>query len=123
MEENINILIKEKSDKGVLRLIMNNADQKNPLSESMMSMLMEEIKGASSDQSIRVIVLAATGNVFSSGHDLKELKDSRKGADKGKKYFLKIMKKCSKMMQTIIKKIFKINFSVIFALPCGRYFF
>ena len=44
MKENINILIKEKSDKGVLRLIMNNADQKNPLSESMMSTLMEEIK-------------------------------------------------------------------------------
>ena len=37
MNEDLNILTKEKSDKGVLRLTMNNPDQKNPLSESMMS--------------------------------------------------------------------------------------
>jgi len=102
MEENINILIKEKSDKGVLRLIMNNTDQKNPLSESMMSMLMEEIKGASSDQSIRVIVLAATGNVFSSGHDLKEITAARESEDNGEVYFKNLFDYCSSLMQLIV---------------------
>ena len=102
MKENINILIKEKSDKGVLRLIMNNADQKNPLSESMMSMLMEEIKGASSDQSIRVIVLAATGNVFSSGHDLKEITAARESEDNGEVYFKNLFDYCSSLMQLIV---------------------
>ena len=102
MEENINILIKEKSNKGVLRLIMNNADQKNPLSESMMSMLMEEIKGASSDQSIRVIVLAATGNVFSSGHDLKEITAARENEDNGEVYFKNLFDYCSSLMQLIV---------------------
>ena len=102
MEENINILIKEKSDNGVLRLIMNNADQKNPLSESMMSMLMEEIKGASSDQSIRVIVLAATGNVFSSGHDLKEITAARESEDNGEVYFKNLFDYCSSLMQLIV---------------------
>ena len=102
MKENLNILIKEKSDKGVLRLIMNNADQKNPLSESMMSMLMEEIKGASSDQSIRVIVLAATGNVFSSGHDLNEITAARESEDKGKVYFKNLFDYCSSLMQLIV---------------------
>jgi len=102
MEENINILIKEKSDKGVLRLIMNNADQKNPLSESMMSMLKEEIKEASSDQSIRVIVLAATGNVFSSGHDLKEITAARESEDNGEVYFKNLFDYCSSLMQLIV---------------------
>ncbi len=102
MEEYINILIKEKSDKGVLRLIMNNADQKNPLSESMMSMLMEEVKGASSDQSIRVIVLAATGNVFSAGHDLKEITAARKNEDNGEVYFKNLFDYCSSLMQLIV---------------------
>ena len=102
MEKNINILIKEKSDKGVLRLIMNNTDQKNPLSESMMSMLMEEIKGASSDQSIRVIVLAATGNVFSSGHDLKEITAARESEDNGEVYFKNLFDYCSSLMQLIV---------------------
>ena len=67
MKEHLKILIKEKSEEGVLRLIMNNLDQRNALSESMMSILIDEIKDASSDQSIKVIVLAANGNVFCSG--------------------------------------------------------
>ncbi|MBM23982.1 MAG: enoyl-CoA hydratase, partial [Gammaproteobacteria bacterium] len=77
MKENLKILIKEKSDDGVLRLTMNSLDQTNALSESMMSILMDELTGASSDQSIKVIVLAANGNVFCSGHDLKEITAAR----------------------------------------------
>ncbi len=102
MKEDLDILIKEKSDKGVLRLTMNNSDQKNPLSESMMSMLMEEIKGASSDQSIRVIVLTANGNVFSSGHDLKEITAARESEDNGKVYFANLFDYCSSLMQLIV---------------------
>ena len=102
MKENLNILIKEKSEKGVLRLTMNNSDQKNPLSESMMSMLMDEIKAAFSDQSIRVIVLAANGNVFSSGHDLKEITAARQNEDKGKVYFANLFDYCSSLMQLIV---------------------
>jgi len=102
MKENLNILIKEKSDKGVLRLTMNNSDQKNPLSENMMSMLTEEIKEASLDQSIRVIVLAATGNVFSSGHDLKEITAARESEDNGEVYFKSLFDYCSSLMQLIV---------------------
>ena len=58
MSEDIKILIKEKSDKGVLRLVMNNLDYKNALSNKMMSMLRDEIKAASSDKSIKVIVIS-----------------------------------------------------------------
>ena len=60
------IIIKEKSSKGILRLTMNNLDQKNALSEEMISVLKDELEDASSDRSSRVIVLAANGNVFSS---------------------------------------------------------
>ena len=102
MNENLNILIKEKSDQGVLRLIMNNSDQKNPLSESMMSALIDEIKEASSDQSIRVIVLSALGNVFSSGHDLKEITAAREKEDGGEVYFKNLFDSCSELMQLIV---------------------
>jgi len=103
MSENFDILIKEKSDKGVLRLIMNNSDQKNPLSERMMSLLMDEIGGASSDKSIRVIVLAANGNVFSAGHDLKEITSARENEDNGEVFFKNLFDYCSSLMQLIIK--------------------
>jgi enoyl-CoA hydratase/carnithine racemase len=68
----------------------------------MMSMLMDEIKGASSDQSIRVIVVAATGNVFSSGHDLKEITAARENEDNGEVYFQNLFDYCSSLMQLIV---------------------
>ena len=102
MKENLEVLMKEKSDKGVLRLIMNNSDQKNPLSEDMINILMNEIEGASSDQSIRVIVLAAIGNVFSSGHDLKEITAARESEDNGEVFYKKLFDSCSSLMQLIV---------------------
>ena len=102
MSENLDILIKQKSDKGILRLIMNNSDRKNPLSESMMSLLMNEIGGASSDRSKRVIVLAANGNVFSSGHDLKEITSARGNGDNGEVYFKNLFDYCSSLMKLIV---------------------
>ena len=102
MKENLEILIKEKSDKGVLRLTMNNPNKKIPLSESMMSILMEGIKDASADHSIKVIVLAANGDVFSSGHDLKEITSARANEDKGESYFKELFDYCSTLMQLIV---------------------
>ena len=99
---NENILIKEKSERGILRLTMNNSDKKNPLSEIMMGLLTNEIKRASSDKSVRVIVLAATGNVFSSGHDLKEITTARESEDNGEVYFKKLFDYCSSLMQLIV---------------------
>ena len=102
MKENLEILIKEKSDKGILRLTMNNPNKKNPLSESMMRILMEGLKDASADHSIKVIVLAANGDVFSSGHDLKEITSARANEDKGESYFKELFDYCSTLMQLIV---------------------
>ena len=95
MKENLKILIKESCDNGVLRLVMNNLDQKNALSENMMNILIDEIKAASSDPSIKVIVLAANGNVFCSGHDLKEITAARENEDSGEDYFKNLFNSCS----------------------------
>ena len=83
MKEGSEILIKEMSSNGVLRLTMNNLDHKNALSETMMSILLDELKEASTDKSIRTIVLSANGNVFCSGHDLKEITVARANEDNG----------------------------------------
>ena len=102
MKENIKILIKESCDNGVLRLVMNNLDQKNALSENMMNILIDEIKAASSDPSIKVIVLAANGNVFCSGHDLKEITAARENEDSGEDYFKNLFNSCSSLMELIV---------------------
>ena len=91
------------NDNGVMRFNLNSPENLNALSENMMDLIQNGLDKASLDKNVRVIIISGEGSTFSSGHDLKELKAARKGADKGKKYFLKIMKKCSRMMQTIIK--------------------
>ena len=102
MKEDLKILIKESCDNGVLRLVMNNLDQKNALSENMMNILIDEIKAASSDPSIKVIVLAANGNVFCSGHDLKEITAARENEDSGEDYFKNLFNSCSLLMELIV---------------------
>ena len=57
---------------------------------------------AINDKKIRVVIISAEGSTFSAGHDLKELKKGRKKSDGGKEYFNTIMKKCSKLMQSIV---------------------
>ena len=80
----------------------NNLDQKNALSENMMNILIDEIKAASSDPSIKVIVLAANWNVFCSGHDLKEITAARENEDSGEDYFKNLFNSCSSLMELIV---------------------
>lgn len=99
---NTEILVKEKTTNGVLRLVMNDLKTRNALSENMMSALMTEIKEASIDSGIKVVVIASNGNVFCSGHDLKEINIARDDEDHGSDYFEELFKKCSILMQAIV---------------------
>ena len=102
MNKNIQLLIKERSDQGILRLTMNDLVSKNSLSEEMMCSLINEFKNASKDSSIKVIILAGNGNVFSAGHNLKEITTARENEDEGEKYFKEVFHLCSTLMQLII---------------------
>ena len=72
---------------------LNSPENLNALSENMMDLIQNGLDKAGLDKNVRVIIISGEGSTFSSGHDLKELKAARKGADKGKKYFLKIFEK------------------------------
>ncbi len=95
-------IINEISSEGILRLTINNLDQNNALSENMIQILIDELEAAASNQSIRVIVLAANGNVFCSGHDLKEITAARERHDSGEGFFQKLFDHCSTLMQIIV---------------------
>ena len=101
--KNSKVLETDLNKNGVMRFNLNSPENLNALSENMMDLIQNSLNKASLDKNVRVIIIAGEGSTFSSGHDLKELKAARKNMDKGKKYFLKVMKKCSKMMQTIVK--------------------
>ncbi len=86
-----------------LRLVLNRPQARNALSEALMAALQAALDEAAADREVRVIVLAANGPVFSSGHDLKEMTARRADADKGQAAFAALFAQCSKLMQTIVR--------------------
>tara|TARA_B100000965_G_scaffold201488_1_gene168203 strand:- start:1127 stop:1933 length:807 start_codon:yes stop_codon:yes gene_type:complete len=103
MKDNLeNILLIDSYDNGIIRLTLNDLDNKNALSELMMQKLINAITKASKDNTVKVIVVASTGNVFCSGHNLKEINEARKGDDSGESYYLELFKTCSSLMQLIV---------------------
>ncbi len=95
------LLLTEVKD-GVATLTLNRPKQRNSLSTGLMSALQFSLDEAAENPAVRVIVLAAAGPVFSSGHDLKELTGQRANEDRGRAFYAEIMAQCAKMMQTIV---------------------
>jgi enoyl-CoA hydratase/carnithine racemase len=87
----------------VLTLTLNRAGARNALSAGLMGALQSALDAAAADKSARVIVLAADGPAFSSGHDLKEMTAHRKDADNGRAAFAALFAQCSRLMQTIVR--------------------
>ncbi len=96
------ILLKDKIDNGILRLTLNNSKNQNTLSELMIDLLKKAFTDAATDQSIKVIILAANGPIFCAGHDLKEITEARKSQDSGTDYFKQLFDSCSELMQMIV---------------------
>lgn len=88
---------------GILRLTLNRPNARNALSSDLMAALHSALDGAANDNATRVVVIAAEGPVFSSGHDLKELAAHRAGGDKGAAAYAALFTQCSAMMQAIVR--------------------
>ncbi len=58
---------------GVAQLTLNRPGNRNALSSSLLLQLQTTLTEISSDRQVRVVVLAANGPVFCSGHDLNEI--------------------------------------------------
>ena len=100
MQDKANKILEiDQSSEGILRLLLNDAKNKNPLSDKMMMQLKKQLFKASNDNSIKVVIISAVGDVFCSGHNLKEITNARKNEDDGKSYFL--MKKYDKSLMDI----------------------
>jgi len=96
-------LLREQREHGVLRLVLNRPAQRNALNAALMEALQESLDAAAEDPAVRVIVLAAKGPAFCSGHDLKEMTGYRCGPDGGREAFAKTFAQCSRLMQSIVR--------------------
>ena len=86
---------------GILRLTLDDPATRNSLSEAMLAALQAALDEAAADKAVRVIVIAATGPVFCSGHNLKEMTARRAAPDKGAAYFATLFQTCARLMLSI----------------------
>ena len=80
----------------MVTLTLNRPQAFNALSEAMLARLQRELDAIASDESVRVVVIAAEGKAFSAGHDLKEMR-----ADPSLEYYERLFAQCSEMMLAI----------------------
>lgn len=87
----------------VLRLTLNDTPTRNSLSEVTMAELQSALDDAEGDHAVGAIILAAAGDVYSSGHNLKQLTAHRADADKGEAYFAALFATCARLMTSIAR--------------------
>lgn len=83
----------QRDDRGVITLTLNRAQAFNALSESMLAALQAALERVATDDSARVVVIAAEGKAFCAGHDLKEMR-----AEPSLDYYQRLFAQCSRVM-------------------------
>jgi enoyl-CoA hydratase/carnithine racemase len=96
------ILRREQRD-GIALVTLNRPASRNALSLAMLEELIAAFAAIATDRTVRAVVLAAEGQAFSSGHDLKELIAHRADRDGGRGFFTKTWERCGTMMQAIVR--------------------
>jgi len=64
----------EQNSAGIARVTLNRPERRNALSLAMMQELVSCLESIGDSKEIRAVILAASGKVFSSGHDLSEMR-------------------------------------------------
>ncbi len=81
---------------GVTTLTLNRPKQFNALSQAMLTALQAALDAIATDESVRVVVIAANGRAFCAGHDLKEMRSHTE-----QEFHQTLFEQCSRMMMTI----------------------
>jgi enoyl-CoA hydratase/carnithine racemase len=98
----MNDILQRQQYQGILRLTLNDTLTRNSLSDAMLAALAVALDEARQNDQVRVVVIAAEGPAFCSGHNLKEITAHRQDEDQGKAYFSRLMAHCSALMQSIV---------------------
>ena len=83
---------------GIATVTLNRPGQFNALSSALIDALQTTLDRVAADSGVRVVVLAASGRGFCSGHDLKEIRAMRDVAE-----VESLFGRCSRMMMALTK--------------------
>ena len=82
---------------GICELMLNDPDKYNTLSREVLDTMLQTLTDIAIDKSVHVVVIAARGKAFCSGHNLKQMH-----ANHGEAYYVRLLADCSAMMQSIV---------------------
>lgn len=80
---------------GIATVTLNRPGQFNALSSALIDELQSKLEGIAANSDVRVVVVAARGRGFCSGHDLKEIRAMADVAEVEAHFA-----RCSRMMMT-----------------------
>jgi enoyl-CoA hydratase/carnithine racemase len=89
------VLLQNNQD-GIATLTLNRPQQYNALSGELLTALQSALDAIADDESIRVVIIAASGKAFCAGHDLKEMRSSDDRA-----FHQALFDQCGRMMMSI----------------------
>ncbi|MCV7223740.1 enoyl-CoA hydratase [Mycolicibacterium elephantis] len=90
------MLLRDRDERGVVTLTLNRPQSFNALSEGMLAALGEAFEKIATDDSVRVVVIGASGKAFCAGHDLKEMR-----AEPSLEYYQRLFAQCTAVMMAI----------------------
>ena len=82
---------------GIATLTLNRPTRYNTLTSEVIAALSAHLAAIADSREVRVVIIAATGKAFSTGHDLKEMNAHRDEA-----FYRRLLADCSRMMQAIV---------------------
>jgi len=92
------ILLTERTG-GVATLTLNRPAARNALSMALMAALETALAQLAADKTVKVVVLAANGPAFCSGHDLKEMRGLQ-----GREAVAAVFDRCVRLMTAIVRQ-------------------
>jgi enoyl-CoA hydratase/carnithine racemase len=90
------LVLNSRDARGVITLTLNRPQAFNSLSEGLLEALQTQLDEIARDETARVVVIAAAGKAFCSGHDLKEMR-----AVPSLPYYRKLLDQCGRMMLAV----------------------
>jgi enoyl-CoA hydratase/carnithine racemase len=90
------LVLTQRDARGVVTLTLNRPQAFNALSQGMLSALQQQLDALATDDTVRVVVLAAAGKAFCAGHDLKEMR-----AEPSQAYYEALFEQCTAMMLSV----------------------
>ncbi|MCG3878830.1 enoyl-CoA hydratase [Psychrobacter sp. Ps6] len=94
--DNLLVIREDSKESSVVTLTLNQPKQFNALSVEVLSAMQTELDSIAQDDTIRVVVIQATGKAFCAGHNLKQMR-----AHDDEAFHRALFQQCSQMMLTI----------------------